>query len=149
MNDQLQTESDLRNEEYEAEHPFFPRLAEWTSRTVNQYPFTTDQALIGSGCRSEQRINNNDTKEAGNCLRKLGYVTFDGFIDEKYDTLPTIHRINAIVDEIRNFQHNKDKIQHLEWMTPMLRHNLNTLKNNALFKAPNKFKKLYKLVNEL
>ena len=34
-------------------------------------------------------------------------------------------------------------------MTPMLRHNLNTLKNNALFKAPNKFKKLYKLVNEL
>ena len=74
LNDQLQKESDLRNEEYEAEHPFFPRLAEWTSRTVNQYPFTTDQALIGSGCRSEQRINNNDTKEAGNCLRKLGYV---------------------------------------------------------------------------
>lgn len=82
-------------------------------------------------------------------LRKLGYVTFDGFIDEKYDTLPSIHRINAIVDEMRNFQHNEDKIQHLEWMTPMLQHNFNTLKNNALFKAPKKFKKLYKLVNEL
>jgi hypothetical protein len=109
--------------------------------------FLSEKTFKAIACQTPFLIlgNRNSLDE----LRKLGYVTFDGFIDEKYDTLPTIHRINAIVDEIRNFQHNKDKIQHLEWMTPMLRHNLNTLKNNALFKAPNKFKKLYKLVNEL
>ena len=73
LSDALQDESDLRNEDFEAEHPFFTRLAEWTSRPVNQYPFTTEQSLIGSGCRSEEHINNNDAKEAGNCLRKLGY----------------------------------------------------------------------------
>ena len=73
LSDELQEDSDFRNEQFEAEHPFFARLAEWTDRTVNQYPFTTEQALIGSGCRSEERINNNDAKEAGNCLRKLGY----------------------------------------------------------------------------
>ncbi|WP_269610830.1 VapE domain-containing protein [Prochlorococcus marinus] len=72
--DELQRKSDIRNLEFEAEHPFFSRLAEWTSRKVNQYPFTSEQALIGSGCRDETKLNPNDAKEAGNCLRKLGYI---------------------------------------------------------------------------
>mgnify|MGYP001262746531 CR=1 FL=1 len=82
-------------------------------------------------------------------LNEMGYQTFDGLLNEKYDNLDSIHRINAIVDELRMFQANQKKFRHFKWMESIFRHNLDMLKYKALYKAPPKFKKLYKLVNEL
>ena len=41
-----QGESNQRNLGYEAEHPFMARLADWTDKPANQFPFTTDQADV-------------------------------------------------------------------------------------------------------
>jgi len=35
--------------------------------------FSTEEALIGSRCRSDESARSNDFKEAANCLRALGY----------------------------------------------------------------------------
>ena len=46
------------------------RLSDWVkTRDV----FTTDEALVGSQCRSDENIKPNDFKETANCLRALGY----------------------------------------------------------------------------
>ena len=47
------------------------RLAEWVQREA--FPFSTEQALIGSYCRTEENIKPMDSKEAANCLRALGF----------------------------------------------------------------------------
>tara|TARA_R100000655_G_scaffold105900_1_gene154571 strand:+ start:95 stop:1357 length:1263 start_codon:yes stop_codon:yes gene_type:complete len=73
LSNELQEESDIRNLSYEEDHPFMARLAEWTNRTCNQFPFTTEQALEDSDCRDGHKISKHDQKEAGNCLRKLGF----------------------------------------------------------------------------
>jgi len=82
-------------------------------------------------------------------LNEMGYQTFDGLLNEEYDGLDSIHRINSIIDELRMFQANPEKMRHFKWMESIFRHNVNMLKYKALYKAPSKFKKLYKLVNEL
>jgi hypothetical protein len=58
-------------------------------------------------------------------LRDLGYKTFDGWIDETYDTLPSNKRFTAIADAIKQIDNIEDK---LEWFTSMkeiLVHNYN------------------------
>jgi len=69
-----QGDSNQRNLGFEAEHPFMARLADWTDKPANQFPFTTDQALSGSACRSSEQIRGNDLKDAAMCLKALGFV---------------------------------------------------------------------------
>lgn len=46
------------------------KLSDWVkTRDV----VTTDEALVGSRCRSDENIKPNDFKEAANCLRALRY----------------------------------------------------------------------------
>ena len=69
-----QGDSNQRNLGFEAEHPFMARLADWTDKPANQFPFTTDQALSGSACRSSEQIRGNDLKDAAQCLKALGFI---------------------------------------------------------------------------
>jgi predicted P-loop ATPase len=69
-----QDASNQRNLGFEAEHPFMARLGDWTDKPVNQFPFTTDQALSGSACRSSEQIRGNDLKDAAQCLKALGFI---------------------------------------------------------------------------
>uniref|UniRef100_UPI0040484933 VapE domain-containing protein n=1 Tax=Cyanobium sp. TaxID=2164130 RepID=UPI0040484933 len=69
-----QDASNQRNLGFEAEHPFMARLADWTDKPANQFPFTTDQALSGSACRSSEQIRGNDLKDAAQCLKALGFI---------------------------------------------------------------------------
>ena len=71
LTQEQQNESNLRNESFQSEHPFMARLAEWVQR--ESFPFSTEQALIGSYCRTEENIKPMDSKEAANCLRALGF----------------------------------------------------------------------------
>ncbi len=65
-------------------------------------------------------------------LRKMGYKTFDGFIDESYDDLPTFERFDAIVEAIKKVIAIEDKVSWYESMKDILEHNFNTLKANAI-----------------
>lgn len=60
-------------------------------------------------------------------LRELGYKTFDGFIDESYDTLPTEQRLDAIIVALQKLKAIEDKASWLENIKPILEHNYNNL----------------------
>jgi len=64
-------------------------------------------------------------------LRKMGYKTFDGFIDESYDSLPTFERYDAIIESIKKIIAIEDKAAWYESMRSILIHNYETLQNNA------------------
>jgi hypothetical protein len=64
-------------------------------------------------------------------LRKMGYKTFEGFIDESYDSLPTFERYDAIIESIKKIIAIKDKAAWYESMRSILIHNYETLQNNA------------------
>ena len=61
------------NNEYEAEDPFLARIEEWVSKPTNKYRFTTEQALVNSGCRSSENVTPQDLKLVADCLRRLGF----------------------------------------------------------------------------
>ena len=43
-------------------------------------------------------------------VRDMGFKTFDGFIDEGYDSLPTHERMEYLIESIRKVDNIKDKI---------------------------------------
>jgi hypothetical protein len=56
-------------------------------------------------------------------IREMGYRTFDGFIDERYDTLSTFERIDAIIAEIQRIDAIEDKLSWFEGMKEILEYN--------------------------
>ena len=73
LDDEYKEEINIRNLNFEAEHPFYSRIEEWTNKEHNKYRFTTVEALVNSGCRNDEHITDKDVKEAADCLRKLGH----------------------------------------------------------------------------
>jgi len=64
-------------------------------------------------------------------LRERGYKTFEGFIDESYDDLPTFERLDAVIRSIKKISEIKDKLDWYWSMKDILVHNYNTLKSNS------------------
>lgn len=64
-------------------------------------------------------------------LRRMGYKTFDGFIDERYDELTTFERYDAIIESIKKIINIEDKAAWYQSMQDILIHNYNTLVANA------------------
>lgn len=62
-------------------------------------------------------------------LRDLGYKTFDGWIDETYDTLPSTERFEAIADAIKKIDAIEDKLAWFASMKDVLTHNYNLFVN--------------------
>ena len=77
LTDQEQNESNHNNHLYEAENPFLARLIDWMNEPTFDLDykngFTTETALIKSGCREEKNLKNPDLKSAAECLRQLGF----------------------------------------------------------------------------
>jgi hypothetical protein len=84
-------------------------------------------------------------------LRDMGYKTFDGFIDESYDSLSTFERYDAIITSIKKIIAIEDKTAWFESMRPILEHNYETLKKNSTTVNPafvtveRTYKKYFKL----
>ena len=84
-------------------------------------------------------------------LRKMGYKTFNGFIDESYDTLPTFERLDAIIESIKKIIAIKDKTLWYNSMKDILVHNYNTLISNsqkinpAIIQLENAYTRYFKL----
>ena len=67
----LQNESNRRNQNFLADHPFMDSLADWLKH--RDAPFTTQGALIDSGLREMDRVTDLDLKKASECLLAMGY----------------------------------------------------------------------------
>jgi len=63
-------------------------------------------------------------------MRDMGYKTFDGFINESYDTLSTFERIDAIINELKRIDAIEDKLSWFEGMRDILEHNYNVFHNS-------------------
>jgi hypothetical protein len=72
-------------------------------------------------------------------LKKLGYTTFDFLLNESYDELDNIERLEAIAYEIHSFQHMSNHLEWYKWLRPRLEHNRLVLKFNNYFKPPQGF----------
>jgi predicted P-loop ATPase len=85
----FQKESNLRNEDYQVEHPWAGPLDEWltpsehAAKWVERYgdfrkgapeQFTSAQALIGCGVRDEKCLRKSDEMEIALLLTQRGYV---------------------------------------------------------------------------
>lgn len=77
-------------------------------------------------------------------LKKLGYKTFEGWIDESYDELDTWERFDAIIEAIKKIDAIENKLEWFKSMGPIIKHNYETLKKNVLNKAPVGFDKIQK-----
>ena len=56
-------------------------------------------------------------------LRKLGYKTFEGFIDESYDDMDDSERFLGIVNALKKIKNIEDKVAWYESMQDILEHN--------------------------
>jgi hypothetical protein len=67
-------------------------------------------------------------------LRELGYKTFEGFIDESYDELPTHERMDAIIDALKKLKQENNMHKWYKRLQPTLNYNYNRLKNRSIRK---------------
>jgi hypothetical protein len=58
-------------------------------------------------------------------LREMGYRTFEGYIDESYDTLTSHDRMAAIIKELKQIDAIEDKLNWFMGMRDILEHNYN------------------------
>jgi len=79
-----------------------------------------------------------------NRLRELGYKTFDGFIDESYDQLDSLKRIDAIIQSIKKIDSIENKQQWFEGMKDILLHNYNLLMTKTTASAFAEMEQYYK-----
>jgi predicted P-loop ATPase len=67
-----QVESERRNLGYAPEHPWLALLLRWMPSAPSE--FTSDQALIGSGCVGDNRIERKHQNEVAPLLKSLGFI---------------------------------------------------------------------------
>ena len=77
-------------------------------------------------------------KDSMRMMRKIGYRTFDNFIDQNYDSLPTHQRLQYITESIRKVVNVKDKLEWFKSMEEDIKFNHKTL-IGKLFKFPDAY----------
>jgi hypothetical protein len=115
---------------------FFTVVSEAHCGDSDQTMFLSEKTFKVIGCRHPFLIMGN--KDSMSMMRKIGYKTFDGFIDERFDTLPTHERLNYIIDSIRKTTMIKDKIEWYKSMEDIIEYNYNTL-IDKLFRYPDAY----------
>lgn len=104
---------------------FFTVVSEAHCGDYDKTMFLSEKTFKVIGCRHPFLIMGN--KDSMSMMRKIGYKTFDGFIDEGFDSLPTHERLNYIIESIRKVTMIKDKIEWYKSMEEIIEHNYNTL----------------------
>lgn len=127
-----------------------PHLDSWVS-IVSEAQFEDSQGTIFLSEKMFKPIschhpfivlgNRNSLRE----MKKLGYETFSKWIDESYDTLPDTKRMDAIIESIKEFDKEKNKLDIYKDMKEVLIHNYNVLETNASKKPPYAFDAIQKI----
>jgi hypothetical protein len=81
-------------------------------------------------------------------LKKMGYKTFEGFIDEQYDNLDSWDRLDAIVNEIKKIKalSNNQKLEWFNEMKHILNYNYDLMEFNTKEQISESIVKLYEYV---
>lgn len=85
-------------------------------------------------------------KDSMRMMRKIGYRTFDNFIDQTYDSLPTHQRLQYITESIKKVDDIKNKLDWFKSMEEDIKFNQETL-ISKLFKFPDAYLNLKTYVN--
>jgi hypothetical protein len=85
-------------------------------------------------------------KDSMRMMRKIGYKTFDNFIDQTYDSLPTHQRLQYITESIKKVDDIKNKLDWFKSMEEDIKFNQETL-ISKLFKFPDAYLNLKTYVN--
>lgn len=80
-------------------------------------------------------------KDSMEMMRKIGYKTFDGFIDEGYDHLPTHERLQYIIESIKKVDNIKNKLEWFSSMEEIIKFNQEVL-ISKLFRLPDAYSEL-------
>lgn len=78
-------------------------------------------------------------------LKKLGFYSYEFLMNESYDELDNIERLDAIVSIVNDFKHMSNHLEWYEWMKPRLEYNRLILKFNSTMKPPVGFHMLNRL----
>jgi len=103
--------------------------------------FLSEKTFKVIACRHPFMIMGN--KDSMRMMRKIGYKTFDGFIDESYDSLPTHERMKSIIESIKKVDSIPDKLEWFKSMYGIVEYNYETL-IKKLFRVPDAFSELEK-----
>jgi hypothetical protein len=101
--------------------------------------FLSEKTFKVIACRHPFIIMGN--KDSMKKLREIGYKTFEGFIDESYDSLPTHERMKAIIESIKKIDAIEDKVAWFKGMEEIIEHNY-TIFQNKLKAVPDSYKVL-------
>ena len=112
----------------------------------NNTMFISEKTYKVIACRQPFIIMGN--KDTLKKLRETGYRTFDGFIDESYDSLPTFERMEAIVESIKKIINIEDKLSWFKSMEEIVEHNYRTFMGK-LINRPIEFLELERYSNEI
>tara|TARA_B110000495_G_C23002215_1_gene591603 strand:- start:50 stop:1369 length:1320 start_codon:yes stop_codon:yes gene_type:complete len=82
-------------------------------------------------------------------LKKLGYKTFDKWIDESYDTASDCERFEKIIDNLKKIISIEDKLEWFKEMEDVLTHNRNQIKINTTKNISYAFQSVYDHFNKL
>jgi hypothetical protein len=75
-------------------------------------------------------------------LKKLGYKTFSNWIDESYDELDNLERMDAIIKVLKDIDKIENKIEWFKSMEDVLKFNYRILKRNVTKLYPYAFNKI-------
>jgi len=104
---------------------FFTVVSEAHCGDSDQTMFLSEKTFKVIGCRHPFLIMGN--KDSMSMMRKIGYKTFDGFIDEGFDSLPTHERLQYIIESIRKVDKIQDKIGWYKSMEEIIEFNYDVL----------------------
>lgn len=79
-------------------------------------------------------------------LKKMGYKTFEGFIDESYDSKNEGDRFFSILTSLKKIEKIENKLEWYKSMKDILDHNKKLLSFNSVQRLPLPVKKIIKLV---
>jgi hypothetical protein len=81
-------------------------------------------------------------------MKKLGYKTFSNWIDESYDELDNLERMDAIIKVLKDIDKIENKLEWFKSMEEVLKFNYQILKRNVTKTYPYAFNKLTQIYGE-
>jgi hypothetical protein len=80
-------------------------------------------------------------------MKELGYKTFDEYIDQSYDDLPTHERLQMIIESIRKIDNIEDKNEWFMKLRDDVEHNYKNLISKITDRPPDAFTKVLEYYN--
>ena len=125
---------------------FFTVVSEAHCGDSDQTMFLSEKTFKVIACNHPFIIMGN--KDSMRKMREIGYKTFNGFIDEGYDSLPTHERMLYIIESIKKIDSIQNKMEWFESTRYQVEYNYKVL-IDKLFKAPAAFVELQNYYNNI